>query len=342
MNSNAEKAGPGWVERAPKVELHLHLEGAIPPGALWELIQGHGGDPGVPNREALANRFRYRDFPHFIETWVWKNGFLRTYDDFRLVGEAVARDLAAQQIVYAEAFFSPADFFRHGLETQRIAEALREGLSRCSETTVALIGDLVRDFGPERAMRTLRELHEARDRGVIGIGLGGSEKPFPAAPFAPVFEEARRLGFRTTAHAGEADGPESVRQAIEALHVDRIGHGVRAAEDRTLVALLAERKIPLEVCPTSNVSTGIVPSWEEHPVCSLIDAGVPVTINTDDPKMFGVSLAEEYGRLQETFSLPDESIVKRIEEAIDASWASASTKASLLSRLRTYLDEEEV
>jgi adenosine deaminase len=342
MNSNSEGKRSGWIDRAPKAELHLHIEGAIPLDALWELIERHGGDPSVPDRDALAKRFQYRDFPHFIEVWVWKNGFLRTYDDFRLVGEAVARDLADQKIVYAEAFFSPADFFRHGLKTQRIAEALREGLSRCRGTAVALIGDLVRDFGSERAMKTLRELHEVRDLGVIGIGLGGSEEPFPAAPFAAVFGEARRLGFHTTAHAGEADGPESVRQAIDDLHVERIGHGVRAAEDPSLVALLAEKGITLEICPTSNVCTGVVPSLEEHPVTSLIEAGVPVTINTDDPKMFHVTLAEEYRRLEDAFSLSSESVVRLMEGAIRASWAAASTKASLLAEFHRCLEGEEV
>jgi adenosine deaminase len=340
MKRLADGAPLGWIERAPKVELHLHMEGSIPLGTLWELIQKYGGDPSAPDRNALVNLLQYKDFPHFIDVWVWKNRFIREYEDFRRIGEAVATDLARQRIVYAEAFFSPADFFRHGLETQKIAEALREGLDRCSDSTILLIADLVRDFGPEQAMRTLHELNEVRHLGVIGVGLGGSEKPFPAAPFAGVFEEARRLGFRTTAHAGEADGPESVWQVVRDLRVERIGHGIRAVEDPSLLRLLEARQIALEVCPTSNVCTGVVSSFAEHPVTQLVEAGVPVAINTDDPKMFGISLAEEYGKLRDLLGFPPARLFELMEEAVRFCWAPEGRKASLRTGLREFGEQE--
>jgi adenosine deaminase len=213
----------GWFDRAPKVELHLHLEGAIPLDALWALVQKYGGDPAVPDLPALQQRFVFRDFPHFIDTWVWKNAFLREYEDFTFIAEAVAHDLAQQNIRYVEAFFSPADFFRHGLRTQELAAAIRCGLARAPEIEVALVADMVRDFGPERAAQTLAEVNEVRDLGVIGIGIGGSEQAFPPEPFAEVYEQARRLGLHTTAHAGEAAGADSIWGAIRDLHVERIG-----------------------------------------------------------------------------------------------------------------------
>ncbi|MHC4601101.1 MAG: adenosine deaminase family protein, partial [Planctomycetota bacterium] len=206
-----------WLERIPKVELHLHLEGAIPLDAMWELVKKYGGDPEVPDRKGLEERFRFRDFHHFIETWVWKIQFTREYDDFAFIAEAVAKALAAQNVRYAEVFFSPGDYFRFGLEPQPLAEAVRTGLSRVEEVEVALIPDLVRDIGPDVGMRIVDQVAEVRDLGLVGIGLGGTEPEFPPKPFAPVYARAREKGFRTTAHAGEAAGPESIWGAIRGL-----------------------------------------------------------------------------------------------------------------------------
>ena len=201
----------GYFRRLPKVELHLHLEGAIPLPALWTLVQKYGGHPEVPTMAALEARFRYRDFPHFIEVWVWKNQFLREYDDFTFIAEEVARDLTAQNVLYAEVFYSPGDFRKQGLTPQRITEAIRRGLEQVPEITIALVTDLIRDHGPEQGMITLEATVEVRrDLGVVGVGIGGSEHEFPPEPFLPVYERARSAGFRTSAHAGEAAGPASV------------------------------------------------------------------------------------------------------------------------------------
>ena len=156
---------PDWCLRVPKVEIHLHLEGAIPLPALWQLVQKYGGDPDLPDVAALTNKFVFRDFPHFIETWIWKNQFIREYEDFTFIAEAVARDLAQQNIRYVEAFFSPGDFSRHGLEPQGIAVAIRKGLQRVPEVRVELIADLIRDTGPdlEKATNTLHAVNEVRN-----------------------------------------------------------------------------------------------------------------------------------------------------------------------------------
>jgi adenosine deaminase len=320
-------------ESMTKVELHLHLEGALPQEAMWDLVQKYGGDPEIPDRAALQRRFAYRDFPHFLEVWHWKNRFIREYEDFRFLSEAVARDLARQNIRYAEVFFSPGDFERMGMVTQRIAEAVRAGLARVPAVTVALVADLVRDTGPAKAARTLAEVTEVRDSGIIGIGIGGSEHAAPPEPFAGVYEEARRLGFHTSAHAGEAAGPASVWGALRALRAERIGHGTRAQEDAKLVDFLAEHAVPLEMCPLSNLRTGVVASLEEHPVRRFFNRGLRVTINTDDPQMFGNSLAEEYRQLSEKLGFTMADIRRLVANAVDASWASVETKAKLRKEL---------
>jgi adenosine deaminase len=323
-----------WLESIPKVELHLHLEGAIPHPALWGLVQKYGGDPLVLDPEALERRFEYVDFAHFIDTWVWKNGFLREYEDFTFIAEAVARDLARQNVRYAEAFFSPPDFARHGLETQRLAEAIRRGLARVPEVEVALVADLVRDFGPTRAAITLAEVSEVKELGVVGVGIGGSEQAFPPEPFEEVYESARRSGFRTSAHAGEAAGAESVWGAIRSLRVDRIGHGTRAEEDETLLDYLAERRIPLEMCPISNLRTGAVGSIEDHPIRRYFERGIVVTVNTDDPKMFGNSLAEEYLQLEKRLGFSRDDIRELILRAIRVSWLPKDRQERMVEAFR--------
>jgi adenosine deaminase len=321
----------------PKAELHLHLEGAIPVPALWELIERHGGDPMIKSPEQLIDWYTYRDFAHFMETWVWMNRFLRTYDDFEFAAEAVARHLVAQNIVYVEAFFSPSDFRHHGLIPQRIATSIRTGLDRVPAAEVALIVDLVRDRGPAGTAATLAAVGEvAGEAGVIGVGIGGYEAENPPEMFIDVYREAREAGFRLTAHAGEAAGPASVWSALRGLGVERIGHGVRAAEDPALVEYLVEHRIPLEVCPTSNIRTGVVADWDSHPARTLIEAGVLVTVNTDDPAMFHSSLAGEFRVLDEVFGLAEATIENISLAPVEASWASPETKRNLHDRITAW------
>jgi len=321
-------------EHVPKVELHLHLEGAIPHDALWELIQKYGGEASVPNLQTLRDKFHYRDFPHFIETWVWKNQFLREYEDFTFIAEAVAQDLASQNIRYAETFFAPSDFARHGLETQKLAEAIRTGLSRVPQTEIVLVADLVRDRGVENAAKNLAEINEVIKLGIVGITIGGSEQDYPPEPFADIYERARQLGFHTSAHAGEAADPESIWGAIHSLKAERIGHGTRAFEDSTLVEYLAKHRIPLEICLISNGQTRVVESIAKHPVRSYFEKGIIITINTDDPKMFGNSLSQEYQALELELGFSREEIRRIILQGIQASWLSEDKKRKLTQTFR--------
>jgi adenosine deaminase len=324
-----------WFERLPKVELHVHLEGAIPHPVLWELLQKYGGDPAIPTREDLVRKFVYRDFPHFLELWSWKNQLLRQYEDFEFLAAEVARDLVRQNIRYAEVFYSPPDFRFAGLEPQRLTEAIRKGLQRASGIEIALVADLVRDYGPELGARTLACLKEVQGLGVIGIGIGGSEHKFPPEAFAPVYRQAREMGFRTSAHAGEAAGPESVWGALRSLEVDRIGHGTRAFEDPELVDYLAQKKVPLELCVLSNVRTAVVPEVARHPARHYYGRGIPLSINTDDPKMFGNSLAEEYLALYQQLAFSPADIQCLILQGIETSWLPPQRKRELLGQFQS-------
>jgi len=319
-----------WFERLPKVELHLHLEGAIPLTELWQLILKYDGEREVGSLASLAKRFRYRDFSHFLETWTWKNGFLREYEDFTFIAEAVARDLVNQRVLHVEVFFSPTDFAGKGLEPARLVEAIWAGFDRVSGVDILLVADLVRNHGPERAARTLAELEGTR---VVGIGIGGAEQNFPPAPFAKVYERARYLGLRTSAHAGETAGPASIWSALEDLRVDRIGHGTRACEDPHLITVIAERRVHIEVCPLSNVHTGIIDRLEHHPVRQLIKSGIPVSISTDDPKMFGTSLAEELSSLHNKMGFNADEIRALVLQAAYDSWLSPDCKQNLINSL---------
>jgi adenosine deaminase len=321
-----------WFDKIPKAEIHLHLEGAIPLKALWTLVQKYGGDPTIPDAHALAKKFQYRDFPHFIETWVWKNRFIRELEDFTWIAEIFAQNLADQNIWYAEVFFSPADFSGHGLKPQGITQAIRRGLDRVPGTKVSLVADLVRDLGPETAMRTLHEVKEAAGFGVSGIGIGGSEQNFPPELFEKVFKQAAKLGFRTSAHAGEAAGPQSVWNAVLKLNVDRIGHGTRAAGDEALLHTLAERGIPVETCPLSNVRTGVVESIERHPVRLFFEKGMRISVNTDDPAMFNNTLAEEYRLLESKLGFSREEIRGIVLETVSSSWMPEDEKRKLRER----------
>ncbi len=323
-----------FIRDLPKVELHIHLEGAIPVDALWKLVVKYGGNKHINSLQDLHDKFQYKDFPNFIETWIWKNQFLREYEDFTFIAKEVAGDFKDQNIRYAEMYYTPADHFNKNIELQRLTEAIRAGLNYCSgETEIYLIADLCRDAGPDTGMQIIHQLRELKESGVIGIGIGGSEHKYPPGPFEKVYEKAREFGFRTTAHAGEAAGAESIWGAINCLKTDRIGHGTRAFEDVKLVEYLKENQIPLEMCPISNIRTGVVKNINEHPVRDFYKKGLNVFINTDDPKMFNNSMEEEYYLLMEECGFKSADIKKLIENAINSAWCENSKKLKLINEL---------
>jgi adenosine deaminase len=248
----------------------------------------------------------------------------------------VAATLVEQHIVYAEASISPTDFRQHGLSVAEIATAVRRGLETVPGTHVNLLVDLVRDTGPEWCARTLEQTIEvAEEAGIVGITIGGSEHDYPPGPYAAVYRRAGEAGLGRSVHAGEAGGPENVWTALRELGVDRIGHGIRAVEDPALIEHLVARQVPLEVCPTSNIRTGVVGSWETHPLIELIERGACVTVNSDDPTYFGCTLA---GELRQVAELVELDVPRHTHDAIDAAFTDATEQASLHKLVARWWD----
>ena len=281
----------------PKIELHVHLEGTVRPATLLEIARRNDYALPADTVEGLAKLYEYRDFEQFIEVWILTTNALRTPDDFRQVVADYAAEAAGHGAVYVEAIFSPAERIARGVRWDEIFAGYSDGAQEAEElhgVTVRLTPDIYRGATGEQAEEVVRHSAAYRERGVVGVGLGGLEAQFPPEPYADAFALAKSEGLGSVPHAGEVAGPVSIRGALDALQADRIRHGFRAIEDPALVAELAEREIVLDVTPVSNVRTGAVGSLEEHPLPRLVEAGVRCSISTDDPAMFDTDLAREY------------------------------------------------
>jgi aminodeoxyfutalosine deaminase len=282
----------------PKIELHVHLEGTVRPATLLEIARRN--DYGLPadSEEELAALYEFRDFRHFIEIWVLTTNALRHERDFRQVVLDYAREAASHGAVYVEGIFSPAERARRGVDWDEIFSGFCDGAAEAREqhgVEVRLTPDIVRGFTLDEAIETVRYAGKYRERGVVGVGLGGLESEYPPEPYEAAFALARDLGLASVPHAGEVAGPPSVRGALDALGADRLRHGIRAVEDPGLVREIAARRVVLDVCPISNLRTRVVPSMQEHPLPQLVAAGALCSISTDDPAMFGTDLSRDYG-----------------------------------------------
>jgi adenosine deaminase len=314
----------------PKVQLHCHLEGTVRADTFRTLARKYGVELG--ERASAERTYAFGTFGEFLLLFAKVTETLRRPEDFAQVARDYVVDAAAQGVVYAEVFISPSvwTFFHPELDVRATVEAIRTALDDAGRPLgieVALIADLTRNFGAERAEAVARTAVALRPYGVIGVGLGGDEARFPPGPYARAFAIARDGGLHGVAHAGEAAGPDSVRAAVEILGAERIGHGVRAIEDPAVVALLAERRIPLEVCPTSNRLTGAAPAGAIHPLGELDAAGCVITIDADDPALFGTTLLDEYRFVAEAFGL--DAAVRFARNGIEASFAPPALKARL-------------
>ena len=277
----------------PKIELHVHLEGTVRPDTLRAIAKRN--DYALP--DDLEALYRFRDFAHFIEVWILTTNALQTADDFRQMVTDYAAEAASHGCVYLEGIFSPAERVRRGCAWDEIYEGVCNGAQEARErhgVEVRLTPDIPRGFTQEEARATVEWAARFRDRGVVGVGLGGLEAEFPPEPYEPAFTLAHSLGLGSVPHAGEAAGAASVRGALEELGADRIRHGIRSVEDPGLVAELAGRGTVLDVCPLSNLRTGVVRSLDEHPLPQLVAAGVRCSISTDDPAMFETDLTRDY------------------------------------------------
>ena len=316
-----------------KVQLHCHLEGTVRAETFRALAAKYGVDLG--ERADPARTYAFETFGEFLLLFAKVTETLRAPEDFAQVARDYAVDAAAQGVAYAEVFVSPSvwTYFHRDLDVRATVAAIRNAFDDTGAALgveVALIADLTRNFGAERAEQSVREAIALRDLGVIGVGLGGDEARFPAELFERPYAIARDGGLHAVVHAGEAAGPQSVRAAVEVLGAERIGHGVRAVEDPSVVELLASRRIALEVCPTSNRLTGAVPAGARHPLGELDAAGCVVTIDADDPALFGTSLLDEYAYVADHFG--EDALLRFARNAIDASFAPPATKTRLHER----------
>ncbi|MGD0714212.1 MAG: adenosine deaminase [Gaiellaceae bacterium] len=285
------------MEPYPKIELHVHLEGTVRPQTLLQIARRNDYALPADTVEGLAELYRFRDFRHFIEVWMLTTNALQTEADFREMVVDYAAEAASHGAVYLEGIFSPAERVRRGCSWETVYEGVCGGAQEALElhgVEVRLTPDIPRGFTQEEARATVEWAARYRDRGVVGVGLGGLEAEFPPEPYAEVFRLAKSLGLGSVPHAGEAAGAASVRGALEALGADRLRHGIRAEEDPGLVRELAGRGIVLDVCPLSNLRTGVVRSLDEHPLPRLVAAGVRCSISTDDPAMFDTDLTLDY------------------------------------------------
>ena len=328
-----------FFKKLPKIELHLHLEGAIPVPSLWELVKKYDVKKVVKSQSDLEKAFMYEDFSHFLNIWTWKNTFLEEYEDFTFIATEVVKDLIDQNHRYVEFFFTPRDHMDKGIDPQKLLEALHDGVKDFFDRiTVNFIFDISRNFGPENGMMLLEQMKEMKSYNLAGMGMGGSEHLYPPKPFEEVYEKARNYGFHTTVHAGEAAGSASIWEVLENLHPDRIGHGTSIIEDPKLLNHVKERRIPIELCPISNVRTGVVKNLIDHPVREYYNNDLNISINTDDPKMFNTSLENEFTQLEEIgFKKKDVKVL--LENAINSAWCNEDIKNNLRKEIDDYYNK---
>jgi len=334
-----------YIRAAPKAELHLHLQGAVRPATLLDLARRHHVALPVDSLSDFREWFRFRDFPHFAAVNAVLRACLVELADLERVVHELGADLADQHVRYAEVSFTPGPEVWSGRHRHDFLLGLtrgREHSLRTSGVEINFIFDI-----PRRTARLYPEMdlidfatHAAIDGkhdGVVGLGLSGTELGNPPEPFAAWFEQALAAGLHSAPHAGETDGPASVWGALRALGAERLGHGVRAAEDPALVAFLAAHAIPLEVCPTSNLRLGVYASLDDHPLAALHAAGVPITINTDTPAIFGTTISAELNFLPTHFGLDVAGIDEIILNGARASFLPPERKAALVSAFQAEL-----
>lgn len=336
-----------YIAAAPKAELHVHLEGSVRPDTLLMLSERNGAILPADTIEGLRQWFVFRDFAHFVQVYLAISTCIRAEEDFELVAYELGAEMARQNIRYAEITFTPATYgLGFGVPLETCFAGLTRGRDRArDEFSVEMrwVFDFVHmahdPAYTERAMTyTVDAAIAGMDAAVIALGLGGSEIGHSFERIAPAFQQARGAGLHSVPHAGETVGPQSVWGALEFLEAERIGHGVRAAEDPDLVRYLAQNKIALEICPTSNIRLGVFPNLESHPLRLLYDAGVPVTVNSDDPPLFNTTLTDELQLLPGAFDFTLEEIDDVLLNGVRCSFLPDDDKDDLESQFRRELE----
>jgi adenosine deaminase/aminodeoxyfutalosine deaminase len=328
------------ISRWPKAELHLHLEGSMRPSTVVELAARHGVK--IAEHE-VAERYAYKDFLGFIEAFKWVTSFLQTPADYALVFERLAKQLLRENVVYAEITLSTGVTLWRRQDVEASFAALREAERRVAAQglRVQWIMDATRQFGAEKAMEVARWAARMRGEGVVAFGMGGDELSVPAEEFRAVYDFIRDHGLRAVVHAGEVGGPDEVRKAIEVLGAERIDHGIAAVHDPGLMEMLKERRIPLDLCPVSNLRTGALSKLlgrtdaklADHPVGEFFRKGLQINLSTDDPPMFGTDLVLEYLSAMETgMTLKD--LARVAEMGFEAAFLPQAEKQALTAKFR--------
>jgi aminodeoxyfutalosine deaminase len=328
-----------FIAGLPKAELHLHLQGAASVETILSLSRRYP-DVGLPqDLEGMQEFYRFTDFANFIDVYVAAAQLVRTADDIYDLAVGLARDLARVNVRYAESTVTTDSHLRVGIGPDALADALTRGRADAlTETGVELawVYDIDGEFGPPSGERTLAWARDHLPEGSVGFGIGGPEAGIDRGDYADIFRGAMDLGLHSVPHAGETVGPEQVWSAIDVLGAERVGHGISSVHDPALMEVLADRGIPLEVCPTSNVHTRAVRSLAEHPFPTLRNAGVRLTLNTDDPGMFGTDLNREYAIAHDVFGLDHAELAHLARESVRASFAPPATKARILAEIDAY------
>lgn len=329
-----------FIAGLPKVELHVHHVGSASPRIVAELAARHEGKTPVPADPAkIADYFVFRDFAHFIEIYLSVVDLIRDQEDVRILTYEVARELARQQVRYAELTITPYSHVKRGIPAPAFCEAIEDARKAAADEfgiELRWCFDIPGEAGIPAAEETLRIALEQQPDGLISFGLGGPEIGVPRPQFKPYFDQARAAGLRSVPHAGETTGPETIWDSLRELGAERIGHGTSAMADPRLVEYLGQEQICLEVCPTSNVRTQAIRSLEEHPLPRMWEAGLLVTINSDDPPMFGTTLNDEYAVAARLLGGGRDTIVALAQNAVRASFLDAPAKERLIAEIDDY------
>ncbi|WP_034089952.1 adenosine deaminase [Streptacidiphilus albus] len=338
--------GPGtgleeFVAGLPKAELHVHHVGSASPAVVAGLAARYQGLTSVPADPAeLAAYFEFTDFAHFIKVYLSVVDLVRDAADVRALTYGIAVDMARQNIRYAELTVTPYSSVRRGIPGEAFMEAI-EDARKAAEAELGVVlrwcFDIPGEAGLESAEITERLALDLRPEGLVSFGLGGPEVGVPRRQFQPYFDRARAAGLHSVPHAGEATGPETVWDALRFLGAERIGHGTTSVQDPRLVDHLGEHLIPLEVCPTSNIATRVVERIEDHPLRRMVDAGLFVTINSDDPPMFGTDLNHEYTVAAELLGLDEAGIAELARQGVRASFLDQGGQARIIAEIDAHL-----
>lgn len=333
-----EKRVIEFLRAIPKTEVHLHMEACISRDTLAGLLERNGKEY---NLDELAELYKFSNLQEFIKLFLFILDSIKTPGDFELIFENLKTYLNSNNIQYAEVFFAPSKLIQNGLDFNEMAQTL-DRLSRESRLTggpdIRFLVDVSRTFGAENASKNLQRVISAGVNSIVGIGLGGAELMGPARDYKEVFAQAHAEGLHAVAHAGEDDGPWSVRDAVELLKAERIGHGTSAIQDPSLISLIREKEIPIEICLTSNIFTGkYVRKEQDHPVRRYYDDGLALTVNTDDPEIFNVTLTDEYFKLYKHLNFSISEIVDLVRQGVYGTFYK--DRAGLWSKFRNEIEE---